>query len=147
MKKISSVMLIDDDETTNYINKLTITRAGIAEELLISLNGKAALDVIQERCEQSETYGESCVPELILLDINMPILDGFGFLDALGKLKAMQEHKVVIAVLTTSLNPRDIERVKDAGVTELLNKPLTREALLQLVSKYFPNVLPTVSAN
>lgn len=140
-------MLIDDDETTNYINKLTITRTGIADELLVSLNGKAALDLIQQRCEQSEACGESCVPKLILLDINMPILDGFGFLDALGKLKAMKEHEVVIAVLTTSLNPRDMERVRAAGVTELLNKPLTREALLHLVDKYFPNVSPSVSPN
>ncbi|MBB6611611.1 response regulator [Pontibacter sp. Tf4] len=147
MKKISSVMLIDDDETTNYINKLTVTRAEITDELLISLDGKAALDVIQQRCEQSIACGVNCVPELILLDINMPVLDGFGFLEALARLEAMQKHKVVIAVLTTSLNPRDVARVKDAGVTELLNKPLTRESLLQLVNKYFPSVSPAVVSN
>lgn len=147
MKKISSVLLIDDDETTNYINKLTITRAGIARELLVSLNGKEAIDLIQARCELSKESGENCVPDLILLDINMPIMDGFGFLDALNKMEAMRDHEVVIAVLTTSSNPRDIENIKSAGVTELLNKPLTRDALLKLVSKYFTGLPTPVSSN
>ena len=147
MKRISSVLLIDDDETTNYINKLTITRAGIAGELLVSLNGKEAIELIQSRCELSEASGENCVPDLILLDINMPIMDGFGFLDALSKMEAMQNHEVVIAVLTTSANPRDLERVKAAGITELLNKPLTRDALLQLINKYFHEVPPSLSSN
>lgn len=147
MKKVPRVLLIDDDETTNYINKLTIMRAGIVSELLVSMNGKEAIDLLQERCQLSLVSGENCVPDLILLDINMPIMDGFGFLDALSKLEAMQNHNVVIAVLTTSSNPRDIERVKEAGVTELLNKPLTRDALLKLIDKYFPEVTLSLSVN
>ncbi|NEM99092.1 response regulator [Pontibacter burrus] len=147
MKKVPSVLLIDDDETTNYINRLTITRAGIASELLVCMNGKEAIDLLQARCELSKTSGEHCVPNLILLDINMPIMDGFGFLDTLNNMEAMQHHNVVIAVLTTSANPRDIEKVKAAGVTELLSKPLTRDALLKLVAKYFTEIPASVDSN
>ncbi|HEY4650678.1 MAG TPA: response regulator [Pontibacter sp.] len=135
MKKLSSVLLIDDDETTNYINKLVVNRAAITEELLVALNGKEAIELITARCEGT-TSGQD-LPQLIMLDINMPVIDGFGFLEAFNKLECLQDKSVVVAVLTTSLNPGDIERARQAGVTEFLSKPLTRQMLDKLMETYF----------
>ncbi|MBJ6118224.1 response regulator [Pontibacter sp. BT310] len=134
MKKIASILLVDDDETTNYISKLIINRAGLTDELLIAQNGKEALALLQERCTASET---EAVPALILLDINMPVMDGFKFLEVLQTIEGFDYSSVIIAVLTTSLDPRDIEKVKLLGVDEFISKPLTKESLELLIQKHF----------
>ncbi len=128
-------MLVDDDETTNYISKLIINRAGLTDELLIAQNGKEALDLLIERCPASE--GANPVPNLILLDINMPVMDGFKFLEMLQTVEGFDYSSVIIAVLTTSLDPRDIEKVKQFGVNEFISKPLTKENLELLIQKHF----------
>ncbi|WP_162426726.1 response regulator [Pontibacter pudoricolor] len=135
MKKIPSILLVDDDETTNYISKLIINRAGLTDELLIAQNGKEALDLLIERCPASE--GANPVPNLILLDINMPVMDGFKFLEMLQTVEGFDYSSVIIAVLTTSLDPRDIEKVKQFGVNEFISKPLTKENLELLIQKHF----------
>jgi CheY-like chemotaxis protein len=137
MKKVPSILLVDDDETTNYINKLIISRADFTDELLIASNGRDAIKLVEDRYKEYKENGCSRVPNLILLDINMPIMDGFGFLDNMQTVACFQDESIVVAVLTTSLNPRDIERVKQAGVNEFLSKPLTKESLESLVNKYF----------
>lgn len=137
MKKIPSILLVDDDATTNYINKLIISRAELTEELLVASNGRDALKLVEERYKAYKENGCSKVPKLIILDINMPIMDGFGFLDNMQSVECFKEESIVVAVLTTSLNPRDIDRVKQAGVNEFLSKPLTKESLENLVNKYF----------
>lgn len=137
MKKIPSILLVDDDETTNYISKLIINRAELTDELLIALNGKEAIDLLKAKCAATKAEGVNRVPCLILLDINMPVMDGFKFLDTLQTIEGFSTKSVVIAVLTTSLDPRDIVRVKQFGVNEFISKPLTKESLELLVERHF----------
>ena len=137
MKKIPSILLIDDDETTNYISKLIINRAELTEELLIALNGRDAIELLKARCQESNSTGVNTVPQLILLDINMPVMDGFMFLDVLQSVEGFDKESVVVAVLTTSLDARDIEKVKKFGVDEFISKPLTKESLKNLLDKHF----------
>ncbi|MBC5772715.1 response regulator [Pontibacter sp. KCTC 32443] len=137
MKKIPSILLVDDDETTNYINKLIINRAAITDDLLIATNGKDAIELVRERFNSTGGKDYAGVPKLILLDINMPIMDGFGFLDTIKSEVCFKDPSMVVAVLTTSLNPQDIERVREAGVKEFVNKPLTKQSLENLIEKYF----------
>lgn len=136
MKKIDSVLLIDDDEATNFINELLIRKTGITSSLSIARNGKDALELLY-KCKEEATGEDAVLPKLILLDINMPVLDGFGFLESFEALDIPGKESVVIVVLTTSLNPKDVERVQVAGVNDFVNKPLTRETLQHLVAKHF----------
>ncbi|QMU27827.1 response regulator [Adhaeribacter radiodurans] len=131
MNKIACTLLVDDDETANYLNELLFTRLSLTDKLLISRNGAEALKVISENCP-----GQSC-PTLILLDINMPIMDGFEFLAAYQELNFDQKQSVVIIMLTTSLNPRDMDKVKKANIAGIINKPLTKKALLEIVDQHF----------
>lgn len=133
MKKINAILLVDDDEATNYISSFVIKRAGIADELFVAQNGKEALELLQERCA-SET---ATLPQLVLLDINMPVMDGFKFLELWQAVDCPERASVKVAVLSTSLDPRDLERVKGFGVKEFLNKPLTKEKLHRLYTTYF----------
>jgi CheY-like chemotaxis protein len=138
MLKIASILLVDDDKASNFINQLLIKKAAVAEELHIARNGKEAIELIREKCLGPD--GDvSKMPQLILLDINMPVMDGFDFLKAYEELDCTFKEAAVIAVLTTSLNPKDKERVKAAGVSHFLNKPLTKQVLEGLLTACFEN--------
>lgn len=132
MNKVNSIMLVDDDATTNFLNELLIGQMGITSEVIIAQNGREALEKLQEQCL---TRGQC--PELILLDINMPVLNGFGFLEAYQQLTSKQQVTSVIVMLTTSLNPKDIAKGKEYRVAGFLNKPLLEKDLEEMVNKYF----------
>ena len=76
------------------------------------------------------------MPELIFLDINMPVSNGFQFLKNLKILK-LQNEKMIIVILTNEVKPDDLDQLNYFGINELLNKPLTKESLNYLLEKYF----------
>lgn len=132
-KKIDGVFLIDDDTINNYINERLIKRMGLSDQLHISLNGKEALTHLQQLMEEQK----KC-PSLILLDINMPVMDGFDFLEAFKKLSFDNKEEVIVVMLTTSDNRKDIERVKEyPQVVGYVNKPLTEEKIMKVLENHF----------
>jgi CheY-like chemotaxis protein len=134
MSKIKSVLLVDDDSTVNYLNKRLLERLEVADQVLVALNGQEALDLLAAHCQDATT---TC-PALVLLDIKMPVLDGFGFLAAYQELPLAQQRANVIVMLTTSLHPLDMERLEQFPVAWYLNKPLTQEKVDLLIERYFP---------
>lgn len=131
MKKVKCILLVDDDETTNFINEMMIAEMGVAEQILQARNGKEGLDLLQEKVKQ-----EHLLPELILLDVNMPVMDGFDFLEAYQEMDIPGKPSVIIIMLTTSLNPSDVERAKNAKIVDYLNKPLTQQSLQKILEKH-----------
>jgi CheY-like chemotaxis protein len=132
MKKIDLVLLVEDDPITNYINRRLINKVGVASEIQIALNGEDALALIQERIQ----HNKSC-PDLIFLDINMPVMDGFEFLERFRRLDFPRKDKVVIVMLTTSTHIKDMDKLGAFGNAEIISKPLNLEKLTNVVSKYF----------
>ena len=141
MKKLKCTLLVDDDEATNFINELLIEEMDFTEELLIVNNGQEAIDMIDKRCKENSNKepeeGGLCLPELILLDINMPVMDGLGFLEEFRTLSFPGKETVTIVMLTTSLNPKDVKNVEAMGIYDFLNKPLTEEGLAALLGRKF----------
>jgi CheY-like chemotaxis protein len=133
MQSLSCVLLVDDDTTTNYLNQLLLKRLGISGQVLVALNGQEALDLLQLHCHE---VSEDC-PVLILLDVKMPVMDGFAFLEAYHRLPLAQRQAIVIVMLTTSLHPQDVERVEQLNIAGFLNKPLTEAKLKQLMEDHF----------
>lgn len=133
MPKLASVLLVDDDSTTNFLNQLLLNRLKIAGRLLVASNGEQALGLLPEVCDQASPES----PALILLDINMPVMNGIEFLEAYQHLLLTQRQSVVIVLLTTSVNPRDLARVAQLPVAATLSKPLTEEKLRSIVAQYF----------
>lgn len=129
MKKVECILLVDDDEATNYLNELMITELDLTEHLLQARNGKMALDLLQEHARQHQR-----LPNLILIDINMPVMDGFAFINAYRQLN-LHSNPSLIAVLTTSPNASDMERVRNIGINDYIVKPLTEQTLLKLLEK------------
>ena len=132
MPQLSSILLVDDDTTTNFLNQALIIRAGVAAQILVAENGLEALQLLHRACPPDSQQR----PALILLDVNMPVMNGFEFLEAYARLPAFQQQTIVIVMLTTSLLPRDLERVRQLPVAGVLDKPLTKEKLLRVVAQY-----------
>ncbi|NLR89627.1 MULTISPECIES: response regulator [Flammeovirga] len=125
-KKIETILLVDDNDTDNFINSRIIELTEFADEIVIKNSGKKALEFLQERLDTNGT-----LPSLILLDINMPIVDGFVFLYEFENFPEELKQKSKIAILSSSDNESDIERiVNNEYVIKFITKPLTEEALL-----------------
>ena len=125
-------MLVDDDGVTNYVHESIIEDADVAKDVIIAENGRQALEMVQQKAAQSN----DC-PGLIFLDINMPVMNGFEFLEAYQQMEKKFTQPIIIVMLTSSLNPKDIQRANQAGVTEFLDKPLTADKLQEVINKYF----------
>jgi CheY-like chemotaxis protein len=131
MKKLRCVLLVDDDPTANFVNETLLEDLQVSNQLLVAYNGKQAMELLEQECETNDC------PELILLDINMPVMNGFEFLKAYQALAFAHKQSVVIVMLTTSLNPRDIKQMDELPIQGFLNKPLTEAMVRELLQKHF----------
>lgn len=128
-KKFNKVLLVDDDKINNYINLRLIRRIGLSEEIIVTNNGQEAINYLKQ-CEKN------ALPTLILLDINMPVMDGFEFLEEFEKLEFNNVERPLIVVLTTSTNTNDIKKVESSPIAAgYINKPLTEENLLGFIRR------------
>lgn len=133
MPHLNTVLLVDDDATTNYLNKLLLNRLDVAGQLLVAENGREALATLHQVCEG----GPPTCPALILLDLNMPVMNGLEFLEAYQQLAWPPAQTSVIVVLTTSANADELARVRQLPVAAILTKPLTTEKIRLILHDYF----------
>jgi CheY-like chemotaxis protein len=136
--QLNCILLIDDDEPTNFLNKMTLEQTGCTRHIRVAQSGQEALEYLQ--CCGPDEAGWSPRPDLIFLDINMPAMDGWEFLERYRSLPSEQKADIVLIMLTTSLNPDD--ELKTQTIPEVSgfeNKPLSQQRLLALLSKYFSN--------
>jgi CheY-like chemotaxis protein len=136
MKKVNCVLVIDDDEPTNFLTRLILEESGLVRHIRIAQNGPEALKYLQK----SELHGgnsEECPsPDLILLDINMPAMDGWEFLEEYKKLDV--NDRIIIVMLTTSLFPEDKKKAERMNeISGFENKPLTTEKFTRILESYF----------
>jgi CheY-like chemotaxis protein len=130
MRTIKSILIVDDDDINNFINERLLHKLQIADEITVTNNGSDGIKCLQDHCFKS-----ALSPELIFLDINMPVMDGFEFLKEFHKIEFRNKDQVTIAVLTTSSDVRDKEKMEQLGVKHYLNKPLTEEKILKFMSE------------
>lgn len=130
-KKLKWVLLVDDDHATNFIHRRIIEKSNITDHIEISLNGKEALEFI-------ENHGNIENPSIIFLDINMPVMDGWEFLESFENLKFIKKGKTIIVMMSTSFNPDDVVRAKKIALIDCYkSKPMTFDIIDEIVTKYF----------
>ena len=140
MSKLSAILLIDDDETTNFLNEHLLTKLDIADHILVARNGEEALRLLAEVCVPASP---NC-PELILLDLNMPVMSGIGFLEAFQP--APPAPPIHVVILTTTMHPHDLARLRALPHAGLLQKPLTREKIDTVLKELFHCHLPEAAS-
>ena len=126
MRQINSVFLIDDNETFNLIHVRTMEKANFAEKIKTFDNANAALDDLRQL---SGIYPDE-FPDMIFLDINMPVMNGWEFLNELRKFSDSLLENCKVFMLTSSIDQNDIEHSKHyKPVYDFISKPLTVERL------------------
>ena len=128
--KLEEVLLIEDDPITNYINNRLIKKVNNNIQVNVAINGKEGLSFIELRRNQNDRK----IPQLILLDINMPVMNGFEFLEEFQKFHLTH---VVVVMLTTSNHLKDLDKLFRSGNLDLIPKPLTEEKFKNILNKYF----------
>jgi len=132
-RKIRCILLIDDDPDDNFLHELIIRESDLCEHVRTAENGIKGLQYLKN----SEAPGY-IRPDVILLDINMPGMNGFEFLQQYEQLPENNRAQVVLIMLTTSLNPDDEVRARGyEAVQGYRNKPLTKQMLEAIASDYF----------
>ena len=121
MKKINSLLIVDNDPISNMLTSMLFSDFYSHIQISISENGEQALEEIKD-CLQKE---ENC-PDVIFLDVEMPAMDGFEFLD---KLEAHNKNDLPIVMLTSSLHERNQEKAGKYNIKALIEKPLTEEKI------------------
>jgi len=137
--RLNCVLVIDDDEPTNFFTHMILEESGCTNYIKVMQSGQEALKYLMKSEQAGCDASLYPSPELILLDINMPAMDGWEFLDEYKKLNV--ESRIIVVMLTTSLFPEDKLRAeKMPEISGFENKPLTEEKLAAVLEKYFTNV-------
>lgn len=130
-KKLNSILLVDDDPDDNYYHQIIINKMNMVNQIDIAVNGIEAIAYLKNE--------NHIPPDILFLDLNMPKMNGWEFLEQYKSFSAEKKAKVLIVILTTSANPDDIKRAKEIeDVTGFETKPLTQELLTEILEQHFP---------
>ena len=134
MKKLRKILLIDDSTADNFIHKRVISKMNCCDEIIVTFDGQEGLDYLTTVVE-----GEFPKPELVFLDINMPGMTGWDFLERYNQLPDTQKAGIVVCMLTTSESEEDRTKAKQFDILSgFYHKPLTEEKM-QLLLEEFDN--------
>ncbi len=131
MKKVGNILLIEDDHIAIFIAKTNLDRIFQYNDLLIAHNGEEALNLLKS------IEDPNLLPDLVLLDINMPLVDGWDFMDHISELNLKKE--IPIFILTSSIDPSDIRKSQQySEIKGFLSKPITTQALDEILQSVHP---------
>jgi len=131
MNSAPSVCLIDDDEIYQFTMTRTLKKRNFAQEIISFPNGEKALFFFKENYSQVEI-----LPDIIFLDINMPIMDGWQFIDQYVKLKPEIGKKIIVYMVSSSIDERDLTRAKQISeISDYIIKPVSISDLEKIFNK------------
>ncbi len=133
MKKIKTACIIDDDPIFIYGTKRLMAEIDFCETVLVYQNGQDAMDGLNKFMANGQK-----LPCVILLDLNMPIMNGWEFLDDFVKIPNYSREKVVIYIISSSVDPRDLGRIKNYNVVNnYILKPISKQDLESALENIF----------
>ncbi|MDD7915735.1 response regulator [Polaribacter ponticola] len=136
MKKFNCILLVDDDISTNRFHQIVIDSLAVTNNIVFSKNGKDALDYLMHQGDYANKLSDFIKPNLIFIDLNMPVMDGFRFIELYTKTSEFNLNKPRIIVLSTTLIPEEKEKIEaNENIFMFLNKPLSKSTLKELFNK------------
>ncbi|HCN37141.1 MAG TPA: response regulator [Saprospiraceae bacterium] len=131
MNHIKQLTLVDDDELFVYLTTKAIEKTNLVELIKVFGNGLDAINYLKEFKDNPHA-----LPEVILLDLSMPIMDGWQFLDEFIKLNPRIGKDITIYICSSSISPDDISRAKSISeVTDYVIKPLTKDKFIDMIKR------------
>lgn len=131
MKRIQHLTLVDDDEVFVFLAKKAIQQTNLVELVKVFDNGQEILDYLLENLEKPEE-----LPEVMLLDLSMPVMDGWQFLGEFHKLSPRLPRKITIFICSSSISPEEIELAnKNNEVSDFIIKPINKEKMIEIIQK------------
>lgn len=132
------VLVVNDDEISLFVSSRMIAKTGFAAEIITAVNGLKALQVFDQLLLNSKEPAE--VPELVFLDLHMPVMDGWEFLELFSEKYAYIFPSVRFAILSSSIDPDDLYKIKRfSAIVDMVPTPLSFEILSGLKEKYAQN--------
>jgi len=128
---LNSILLVDDNNATNYIHEKNLVKANCAKEIKAFQVGQLALDYLDDT--------SNALPDIIFVDINMPTMDAWEFIEEYKLIKRANKDKVKIFLLTTSLIPKDEAKINtlDKVVSAVIMKPLTTASIQDILAENY----------
>ena len=128
------ILLVDNDKTTQYLAYLVLQELQLTQQTVVLSNGQCALEYVRRHCLPEAANG---CPDLILLDLHMPVMDGFEFLERLTELGQTSLIEKSIVVLTSSKNGQDYLQARHWQVKDYLVKPITLEKMTDFLNRHY----------
>lgn len=130
MSKPLIISIIDDDDIYRYTILKTIQALNISRQTLIFIDGEQALQFMTDNVANVDE-----LPDVILLDVNMPVMDGFGFMEEYVKLIPRIAKKIIVFMISSSVNPKDIDLAKSIPeITDYIVKPIEPGKLVRILA-------------
>ena len=130
---LGTILCVDDDPITLMLCKMVITKASFSNEIVTAKNGQEALKYF----DAFKTIANaSNKPQLIFLDLNMPVMNGWEFLESFNTANYLEYHQTKVIILSSTIDPEDLEKSKKYPmVIDFLSKPISKEMLELLKGK------------
>lgn len=131
MDGIKNLTIVDDDDIFVYLTKKTIRETGLVERIEVFDNGLDALNFLNENKDNAPV-----LPEIILLDLSMSIMDGWQFLEEFTKLNQKIKKDITVYICSSSISPDDVARARSIKeVSDYIIKPITKDMLIEMIEK------------
>nr|WP_294936937.1 response regulator [uncultured Flavobacterium sp.] len=129
MNRLKTLILIDDDEIIVYLTKRIIAETNLVELIQVFNNGKDAIDYLTENAANPDL-----LPEIVFLDLFMPVMDGWQFMEEYLKIKSNFSKQMTIYIITSSVSQEDIIRAKElSDVSDYIIKPVKKQSFIDLI--------------
>ncbi len=124
---MNHILLVDDDNVHHVVTSMLIKRLPFQLKSSKAMDGLEALNMIKDNLDAP--------PDLILLDLNMPVMNGWEFLEKIAELESEMPHQPVICILSSTIAPDDIERANGySNVHSFISKPLLKNDMINLLT-------------
>ena len=131
MNRIKTLTLVDDDDVFVFLTTKAIEQTNLVDLIKVFENGLDALNFLKENKNNVDA-----LPEIILLDLSMPIMNGWQFLEEYTKVNPTIGKKITIYICSSSISPDDVKRAKTISeVSDYIIKPITKDKLIDLITK------------